>query len=219
MKVIAISDPHGKHNKLYQWLEPADMIICAGDISGRGEENEIKSFLKWYEFLPYKHKILIAGNHDFFFERYPDRIKRLIPEGITYLENSSVVIEGFKFYGSPITPRFYNWAFNKSRGEEIKKYWDAIDADTDVLITHGPPFGFHDLVPNGRFQRPYNDSDNVGCVDLMHRISELEKLKVHIFGHIHEGYGETVLGGVRYINAAFLNDRYEPAHRPIFFEL
>lgn len=219
MKVIAISDPHGKHNRLYQWLEPADMIICAGDISGRGRADEVKSFLKWYAYLPYKYKIFIAGNHDFMFQDYPTESKELIPEGIIYLENSSVVIEGFKFYGSPITPNFHNWAFNRSRGDQIKKYWDAIDEDTDVLITHGPPFGIHDFVRDGRLQKPYNDSDNVGCADLMHRVCELQKLKFHIFGHIHEGYGDTTLGGVRYINAAFLNDRYEPAHRPVFFEL
>jgi Icc-related predicted phosphoesterase len=219
MKVIAISDPHTKHDRLYQWLEPADMIICAGDVMNSGrKEQEAKNFLNWFSALPYKYKIFIAGNHDFFFQDNPEKVKEMIPEGVIYLNDSSITIEGHKIYGSPVTPYFYNWAFNRHRGAEIKKHWDMIEKDTNVLITHGPAFGIHDYVPDGSRQ-PNNPSDNVGCVDLLNRIAELKNLKVHICGHIHEGYGDVTLGGVRYINASFLNDRYEPAHRPVFFDL
>lgn len=218
MKVIAISDTHTKHDKIYKWLEPADMIICAGDISSRGYEYEVKNFLAWYSALPYQYKILIAGNHDFLFEGNPEKIKEIMPENIIYLENSSVNIEGHKIYGSPITPFFYDWAFNRHRGAEIKPYWDKIDEDTEVLITHGPPKGVLDYVHGGSRQ-VYNDSDNVGCADLSNRINELKNLKVHIFGHIHDQYGDETINGVRYLNASFLNDRYEPAHRPHIFEL
>jgi Icc-related predicted phosphoesterase len=218
MKVIAISDTHSKHNRLYQWLEPADMIICAGDISTRGYEHEVRNFLDWFSKLPYKYKIFIPGNHDFFFERNSALAKTMIPENVIYLNDSSVVIEGYKIYGSPVTPYFYNWAFNRHRGEQIKKHWDAIDDDTDILVTHGPVFGIHDYIYNGSWQ-PNNPSDNVGCVDLANRVKELKKLKIHICGHIHDQYGDTVVDGVRYINAAFLDDNYAPAHRPVFFEL
>lgn len=218
MKIIAISDPHNKHNQVYKWLESADMIICAGDISGRGYAHEVENFFVWFSALPYKYKIMIAGNHDFLFEQYPEKAKEMMPDNIIYLEDSSVVIEGLKIYGSPITPFFYNWAFNRFRGDDIKKHWDKIDIDTNILVTHGPPFGILDFVPNGRFQ-PHNPSDNVGCADLRERIKELKDLKVHIFGHIHEEYGDETVDGVRYLNAAILDDRYMIAHRPHIFEL
>jgi hypothetical protein len=36
--------------------------------------------------------------------------------------------------------------------------WDKIPADTDVLITHGPPYGILDLT---------YDDEKVGCEELM----------------------------------------------------
>jgi len=91
-----------------------------------------------------------------------------------------VIIEGVKFYGSPWQPRFFDWAFNLDRGEEIKKKWDLIPMDTDVLITHGPPYGILDLTHEG---------EKVGCEELMKAVLRVQP-KIHIFGHIHEAYGE-----------------------------
>ena len=69
MKILTISDTHTKHNQIpLEWLEPADMIIHAGDISSMGYLHEIKNFCYWFSKLDqYKHKIFIAGNHDYRF--------------------------------------------------------------------------------------------------------------------------------------------------------
>ena len=147
MKIIAISDTHGLHSQLK--LPPGDILIHAGDISVKGTERETVGIMNWFSQQDFKHKILIAGNHDFYFERMPfEEINKMIPAGIIYLNDSGIEIDGITFWGSPITPEFMNWAFNRKRGNEIAKHWKLIPKNTDVLITHGPPFGKLDTNAN-----------------------------------------------------------------------
>ncbi len=208
MKFVAISDTHGKHTKLI--LPSGDVLIHAGDISGRGNEVEAIDFLNWFSKQNFEHKILIAGNHDFYFEREPtEQIKKILPENIIYLNDSGTTINKIKIWGSPITPWFYNWAFNRHRGDEIKKHWDLIPVDTDILITHGPVHGILDNTKSGQ---------RAGCEDLLNRIKAI-KPKVHICGHIHEAYGIIEKAGVAFINASVLNEKYELVNEPIIFEL
>jgi Icc-related predicted phosphoesterase len=204
LKIIFISDTHGLHDQLI--LPKGDMIIHCGDVSKRGTETEITSFLTWYEHLDFKYKIFIAGNHDFFFEKTPTlKIDQLIPENIIYLNDSGITIEGINIWGSPIQPWFHDWAFNRQRGKKIKKHWDLIPNDTDILVTHGPPQNILDRTAYGEF---------VGCENLKSRIQEV-KPRIHAFGHIHEGYGELLKGSVRYINASVLNLRYQMSNEPV----
>ena len=205
-KIVCISDTHGQHRSLN--LPEGDILIHAGDISRVGKLNEIIEFNSWLGTLNYKHKIIIAGNHDFIFENEYNLAKSLITNAI-YLEDSGVEIEGIKFWGSPVSPRFYDWAFNRDRGEDIKKHWDKIPKNIDVLITHGPPYGVLDKTVSG---------ENVGCEDLLSKIQEI-KPKFSIFGHIHEGYGIFKDKGITFINACSLNERYKIKHDPIVFEI
>lgn len=159
MKIVFISDTHAKHGLLKtQDLPEADIIIHAGDISTRGYKHEIEDFLYWYSRLDqYKHKIFCAGNHDFFFEADRETAMNLIPENVIYLEDSSVVIEGIKIWGSPVSPYFHNWAFNRERGKDINKYWQNIPNDVDILLTHTPPYNILDKTVYYEY---------VGCEDL-----------------------------------------------------
>ena len=208
MKFVIISDTHGQHKNLT--LPKGDVIIHAGDISQRGKESEIIDFLNWFKDLDFKYKIFIAGNHDFFFEETSEKdIQRIIPENIIYLCDSGVEVENIKIWGSPITPWFYDWAFNRPRGAQIALHWQLIPHDTDILITHGPVFGQLDKTTRG---------ENVGCEDLLHAIDKI-KPKIHICGHIHEGYGQTTSSKTKFINASVLDEKYALVNPPITFEL
>ena len=208
MKFVIISDTHGQHKNLT--LPKGDVIIHAGDISQRGKESEIIDFLNWFKDLDFKYKIFIAGNHDFFFEETSEKdIQRIIPENIIYLCDSGVEVENIKIWGSPITPWFYDWAFNRPRGAQIALHWQLIPHDTDILITHGPVFGQLDKTTRG---------ENVGCEDLLHAIDKI-KPKIHICGHIHEGYGQTTSSKTKFINASVLDEKYGLTNPPITFEL
>ena len=120
-----------------------------------------------------------------------------------------MIIDGVKFYGSPWQPWFYDWAFNLERGPEIRAKWDLIPEDTDVLITHGPPYGIGDLT----FQK-----DHAGCQDLLKAVERL-KPRTHIFGHIHERYGINSIDGTTFINASSFNHNYHRFNEPVIFDL
>lgn len=208
LKFVAISDTHCRHRNLR--LPKGDVLLHAGDISYRGDLREIEDFLHWFGALPYAYKIFIAGNHDFFFERAKDAlIRKLIPSTVSYLKDESIEIDGIKIWGSPYTPWFYRWAFNKRRGEPLAAHWQKIPDDTDILLTHGPVHGIHDLTIN---------EQHAGDKDLLKKVLTI-KPKVHVCGHIHEGYGMVKRQGIKFLNACILNESYEFTNQPLQFEL
>ena len=208
MKIVIISDTHGQHDNLI--IPTGDMIIHAGDVSEVGDENRVKCFLKWFSNLEFKYRIFISGNHDFYFEKEKKEIiVKIIPDNIIYLNDSQMIINNLKIWGSPVQPWFYNWAFNRQRGADIKKHWDLIPTDTDIVITHGPPFGILDKTIT---------NEKVGCKDLYSYIQKIEP-KFHIFGHIHEAYGKIKKDKTIFINASVLNHRYKIKNKPIILNI
>ena len=124
MRVVFIADTHGLHARVE--IPDGDILVHAGDICMRGEFEEVEAFNSWLEALPHRHKIVIAGNHDFCFERQPQKAQKRLA-GCTYLQDAGVTVEGIRFYGSPWQPWFYDWAFNLPRGgRELKARWTAI---------------------------------------------------------------------------------------------
>ena len=207
-KITFISDTHTKHKHLTNDLPGGDILIHCGDISSRGYMTEIKNFLEWFDGIKgYEHKIFIAGNHDFGFQDNPKECAKLLQDypTVTYLEDSSVIVDGIKIYGSPWQPRFHNWAFNVNRGWDIAQKWEKIPQDTDILITHGPSLGILDIT---------NISERVGCEDLYKRVMEINP-KVHACGHIHSSYGMKEIDGMTFINASNLGEDYLYQNDPI----
>lgn len=203
MLATTISDTHSLHNQLK--LPGGDLLIHAGDFCNRGSEVEALDFINWFAKQDYKYKVFIAGNHDFYFEKFlNEEIYKILPKNVFYLNDSGIELEGVKIWGSPITPTFHNMAFNRDRGEVIAKHWKKILADTDVLITHGPPFGILDFT---------NSQQNVGCEELLKTIKKIN-LKYHIFGHIHEGFGEIKIGETSFINTSSVDFRYRVREIP-----
>jgi predicted phosphodiesterase len=216
MKILVLSDTHNKHQQIpSECIENADnsidMIMHAGDVSSRGTMAEVEAFLEWYDGLPYAHKILIAGNHDFYLEEAKkEEIDTLLAKypSITYLNDSGVEIDGLKIWGSPVQPWFYNWAFNR-KGADICRHWDLIPLDTDILMCHGGPKNAGSLNITAR------EREDVGCPYLCEKISELKQLKLFVQGHIHEGRGNySSADGKLFINASVLNLSYQMANKP-----
>ena len=187
-----------------------DMIIHAGDMSGTGTASQLEDFFDWFRRLPHRHKVLIAGNHDWLFELNNDRARELA-QGVVYLQDEAMVIEGLKIYGTPWQPWFMDWAFNLQRGPALKSKWDLIPADTDILVTHGPPRGIGDKTDAGEL---------AGCDDLLQAVLRIQP-KIHVYGHIHEGYGvyrredtSTV-----FINASICDSAYNPINEPVVLDI
>jgi predicted phosphohydrolase len=111
-KIVLISDTHNLHSKIT--IPECDILIHAGDATGRGTLQEVSSFLYWLSQQPAKHKVAIAGNHDWLFDRDPFMARNLLSQysNITMLNDELKEVMGLKIYGSPVTPRFFDWAFN-----------------------------------------------------------------------------------------------------------
>lgn len=215
MKITCISDTHNQHLHIPpDWLEGGDVLVHAGDVSGRGTLKEIEAFLEWFNEQPYTYKIFIAGNHDFWFEKTTGFVvNEMLQEkypNVKYLNDSGVEIDGVKFWGSPVQPWFYDWAFNRV-GTDICEHWDMIPLDTDVLITHGPMKGILDMTLRGV---------STGCPYLLEKSAEMTNLKLFVCGHIHEAYGKFEFpdGGV-FVNASTLNFNYNVQNKPIVVEI
>jgi Icc-related predicted phosphoesterase len=192
MRLVAISDTHNLHEKLGR-LPDGDLLIHCGDFTTHGKEAEARTFVEWFASRPHKHKVLIAGNHDYCVA-VDDRIPAFIrSKGINYLMDSEVTLEGVRIYGSPWSIKYGPFQFMLPTGPELAAKWDLIPAGIDVLVTHGPPKGFGDLVDRGAI--------NVGCPDLLKKVLEI-KPELHIFGHIHEGYGSWLHGKTHFVNAS-----------------
>lgn len=216
--LVFISDTHTKHYEIDNQLReihqnhPDAILVHSGDISYRGRVWEVKEFIEWYASLPFKSKIMIAGNHDFLFENEPEKAEEILNEigsGITYLNDSGVELEGLKFWGSPVTPWFHNWAFNRVE-DKIVEHWNLIPDDISILITHGPPYLTLDATRAGL---------RVGCPGLSEKIKNLTELKVHAFGHIHEAHGIVEKDGVIYVNASILDFYYDVKNSPVILQL
>lgn len=214
MKLVIISDTHGQHGALQ--LPPGDVLLHAGDVSGRGKETEVRDFLQWFGAQTHPHKIFIAGNHDFYFEKETaTNIQALLPLGVTYLNDSGTTINpakggtgGIHIWGSPITPWFYDWAFNRHRGTDIQQHWDLIPTNTDILITHGPVYGILDQTTRG---------EKVGCHNLLAKVQAIQP-RLCICGHIHEAYGRAEQNGTQFVNASVVDEAYRLVHAPVVVE-
>lgn len=208
MKIVAISDTHSHEIDLPE----GDLLIVAGDFTNTGTQRQVERFNSYLEKQSWKfeHKpLVIAGNHDFLFERNRELAESLLPAG-SYIEDKLVVVDGIKIFGSPWTPTFFNWAFMRDRGEPIRQFWDLIPDGLDLLVTHGPPWGILDFC-----------GQHAGCEELLKIVTkELARPpRFHIFGHIHEGHGAQTTDNTTFLNVAICDEHYRPVNGVTVFDI
>ncbi|CAL1546111.1 unnamed protein product [Lymnaea stagnalis] len=235
IRFVFLSDTHSLVEKVDNFVPPGDVLLHAGDLTSVGLPKAIQDFDSFLARLPFKVKIVIAGNHDntldeemvknvnllrtkFMIQKhnFEDVLEELgvkssreLLKHCIYLMDSSIEICGIKIYGSPWQPEFCSWAFNLPRGEACLEKWDLIPEDTDILMTHGPPLGHGDLCSNKL---------RAGCVELLTTVQTRVKPKYHLFGHIHEGYGITTDGQTVFINGSNCTIAYKLKNKPIVFD-
>ena len=196
MKILHLSDTHGCHHRLHD-LPEADVAVHSGDFCMVGTEAEAIDFLNWFCDLPYRHKIFICGNHDDCL--YGANIGGL-DANVHYLCNSGMEIDGVKFYGVPM---FMGDCITDRQSRNIAR----IPADTDVLITHTPPYGILDFA----------DGINYGSEEILERLTAIHP-QLHLFGHIHICHGITEINGTTYSNGAIMNGSYTELNAPNLIE-
>jgi predicted phosphodiesterase len=209
LKIVCISDTHLMHLRHKIKVPPGDVLIHAGDATFQGSRSEIRAFSSWLSGLPHKHKVFVAGNHDWGFQINREDAINLLPKRCHYLEDSGVEIDGIKFWGSPWQPEFMGWAFNLPRGEPLRAHWDLIPDDVDVLVTHSPPYGIGDWVDRG---------EKVGCEEMRAAVARVQP-RLHVFGHIHGQHGRYDTDKTIFINASTCDESYAPVNEAIVVEV
>ena len=179
MTILHLSDTHSQHRRFTR-LPDADILIHSGDFTMNGSEQEAIDFMNWFCDLHYPHKIFICGNHDACL--YGAKIDGL-DKNVHYLCNSGVVDRQARNYA-------------------------AIPADTDVLISHCPPYGVLD----------FDDGINYGSIELLTRVKEI-KPRLHLFGHIHKRHGVREDGSTIFSNGAIMNGDYTNFNLPNLIEI
>ena len=187
-RLVLLADTHGFHRGLA--VPDGDVLVHAGDLTCTGALDELEDANRWLAGLPHRHKLAIAGNHDFCLQNQP-RQARATLTAARYLEDEEVTVAGLRFWGSPWQPRFHDWAFNLPRGAPLSRHWARVPEGLDVLLTHTPPARVLDSV----------DGRSVGCQDLLDRVREVRP-RLAVFGHIHEARGALWQDGVLFVNAA-----------------
>ncbi len=181
MKILHISDTHNRHRQLTN-LPETDVVVHSGDVSMNGSTQEILDFLNWFSALPHRHKIFVEGNHDICL--FNSKIDGL-PDNIYFLKDSSVLIEGVKFYGLSLKSSYESSALD-------------IPEDADVVVSHEPPYGILD----------FSEGMHYGDGNLMNRLKFIQP-KLHLFGHIHTEYGQKTFGLTTFVNSSLLGEGYE----------
>ncbi len=205
LRLVLLSDTHAVHRKIQ--IPDGDILIHAGDMLLFGKDAVLEDFNAFLGTLPHRHKIVIAGNHDYCFQQAPEASRARLTNAI-YLQDEELTLDGIKFYGSPWQPWFGNMAFNLPRGAALREKWGLIPSDVNVLITHTPPFGYGDQTSHG---------EHVGCRDLAEVVGEIRP-KLHAFGHVHEAGGMAKEGQTTFVNASICDVSYRPIHPPVVFE-
>jgi len=220
--ICMISDTHNQHKLLDlnpEFKKGGDIVIHAGDFTVWGTRTETVSFLDWFSVQAFTHKILVAGNHD----EENDEFSSLYSgyPSIVYLQDSFHTIfapekPSIKIWGSP-------WTIQRSSKhgsftlpmETLEQKWDCIPNDIDILITHEAPFGHSFTGIKGKSGWiPLTPKGDLGLLLAI----DSKKPKIHVFGHIHTGYGIKVMNHVLCINASLCNEENQLANEPIWIK-
>ena len=205
LTIVLISDTHELHREVE--VPPGDILIHAGDFTMNSKSAEkLLDFNEWLGELPHAYRVVIPGNHDSVVE---DASRRALITNATLLINETVEIMGLKFWGSPITP-LLGEAFGVVSDTVRAKLYSRIPADTDILVTHGPPYGILDQAPGSHHHE--------GCNQLLAAVRKVKPM-LHVFGHIHGAYGTESTNDTLFVNAALPGRDFGMSNRPHVFKL
>ena len=240
MKEIKIASTSDIHGNLDFKVPVVDILTISGDICPVHGSHNPTSQLHWVnnKFIPWCYELInsknvnyivfIAGNHDFVFQVMArgknEAFNVQWPVGVHYLYQQHTEIEGVKFYGTPWTPTFGNWAFMQSE-DVLNNYFASIPNDLDILLSHGPAHGLNDTI----MQRPewsFGSDPHVGSKSLREHIKRA-KCKWLLSGHIHSAshyvekcfFGEKDTDYINCVNVSLVDETYTPTYSPFVFSI
>lgn len=206
LQLAVLSDTHELHREL-RMPSFADLLCCCGDWTMMSHSMlAVLDFNDWLNELPYRHKILVPGNHEVYLAE--DRALRSMTSSAIMLINEGVEIDGVRIWGSPIIPSG-GGAFCVKAAEDRRRIYDAIPTGVDILITHSPAFGILDEPPDG---------PHCGDPELTEALRRIRP-RLHLCGHIHGARGMVAADGITHLNAAMLTSYGDLVDRPFLMRM
>ncbi len=207
MRLVIVSDTHSRHENLAP-LSGEVLIHCGDFCNGfSGDEDDLVCLDDWFARQPFDLILCTGGNHDFVAQGR-HAAGRNVFQNAVYLQDSPFVFRSVHFYGAPWVPQLQGWAYYLS-DSELKVKWKLIPDNTDVLITHTPPWRILDSPTNPRI--------HAGCSHLLARVDEL-KPTIHCFGHNHASHGRRNTTSTAFLNASVVNSQYEVVNQPFVID-
>jgi Icc-related predicted phosphoesterase len=205
IRLVLISDTHELHRELD--VPDGDILIHCGDLSMMSRSlAAIEDFDEWLGELPHRVKLVVPGNHEFVLE---DSGRRGLITNATMLINESVMVMGLRIWGSPVTP-LYGAAFGLISDRDRTRLYAQIPGDTDIVITHGPPYGVLDQAPGSEY--------HAGCRQLLAAIERV-KPRLHVFGHAHGCFGMVDTPETLFVNVALLGSDGSLSSPPVVLQM
>lgn len=193
MRILALSDIHGKRSvieassKLAK-MKHVDIIVLTGDITHRGNINEIKEIVTRLNLLSNIPVYFVLGNMDPI-----STDDALSEEGVFYVQNRTLKVGNFNIIGlsgSPPTP--FGTVNERSEAELREDLESNLEIpENTILLTHSPPF--------------YTELDktrtglHAGSKAVLDFINKHQPLLV-VCGHIHEAQGKIAIEKTIVIN-------------------
>jgi len=215
MRIACLSDTHADS---LPHIDDCDVVFHTGDFlchshpgfyNFRKEVAYVNKILApWCDkILRHKELWIVCGNHDYLFQNDFHLLPEVIKERT--LINRAVGYKGVKIYGTPFQPYYGGWAFNKQDiPDSLGQIYSLIPEDTDILLTHCPPYGILDQNKEG---------EHCGSRMLAARIANISP-KFHCYGHIHHSRGTKRIGNTTFVNGSVLDDNYILRNKPILLE-
>jgi hypothetical protein len=206
LDIAFLGDTHELHREVL--IPPATILIHTGDFTMFSRSaRAIEDFNTWLGELPHRHKILILGNHEVSWQWDPS-MQRMITNARLLL-NEGITIDGLRVWGAAPTP-LYGPPFGYGTERQQRRFCAGIPEDTDVLVTHGPALGILDAAPG--------DNRHSGHPELLKAVRRIVPC-IHVFGHIHAGYGMLESEETIFVNAALLDAHGGIGHPPLLLRM
>lgn len=234
MKIAVISDLHGYlpiyPSKYWDGIEDCEILLICGDIlplsiqtnMPKSKDWLIVDFKLWASDLPVEKVYIIAGNHDFWFERNSleahsifskyDKVTYLCNEFADYISTQDSKVH--RIFGTPYCKIFGNWAFMRNNEFLAQKY-NEIPENVDIFISHDAP----KVSDVGMIKEGNWSGKDAGNPVLAKYILE-KKPKYAFCGHIHSGNHELQeIEGIKFANTSIVNERYDLFYKPLIVRI